>query len=103
MRCFCFFPFRNEKQLLSDFRPLCQNKLQEKGVQDVVNNNKIKFQPYEDLVDQSFSQFNENSINNQDPHSKFENDGTPGAEYRNENNSEDTETNKTSAIPNFMP
>ena len=32
-----------------------------------------------------------------------ENDETPGAEYLNENDSENTETNKTSAIPKFMP
>ena len=38
-----------------------------------------------------FSQFNENSINNQDSHSQIENDETPGAEYPNENDSEDTE------------
>ena len=77
-----------------------QNKLQEQGVQDVVNRNKIKF-GY--LLDQAFSQFNENSINNQDPHSQIENDEIPGTEYPNENDLEDTETNKTSAIPNFMP
>ena len=42
-------------------------------------------------------------INNQGPHSQIENDETPEAEYPNGNDSEDTETNKTSAIPNFMP
>ena len=51
----------------------------------------------------SFSQFNENSINNQNPHSQIENDETSGAEYPNENNSEDSETNKTSTISNIMP
>ena len=80
-----------------------QNKLQEQGVQDVVNRVKIKFEPYDDLVDQAFSQFNENSINNQHPRSQIESDETPEAEYPNENDSEDTETNKTSKIPNFMP
>ena len=80
-----------------------QNKLQEQGVQDVVNRVKIKFEPYGDLVDQAFSQFNENSINNQHPRSQIESDETPEAEYPNENDSEDTETNKTSKIPNFMP
>ena len=35
-----------------------QNKLQKKGVQDIVSTNKIKFEPYGDLVDQFFSQFN---------------------------------------------
>ena len=65
--------------------------------------NKPKLEPYDDLVDQAFSQFNENSINNQDPHSQIENEETQEAEYPNENDSEDTETNKTSEIPNFMP
>ena len=61
-----FFPFRDEKQLLLCCPPLFQNKLQEKGVQDVVNRNKIKLEPYGDLVDLAFFQFNENSVNNQD-------------------------------------
>ena len=34
---------------------------------------------------------------------KIENDVIPGAEYLNENDSEDTESNKTSAITNFIP
>ena len=97
-----FSPFRDEKQLLSGCPPLYQNKPQEQGVQDVVNSNKIKFKPYRDLVDQIFSQFNENSINNQDSHSQIENYETPETEYPNENDSEETETNKISAISNFM-
>ena len=76
--------------------------MQEKGVQDVVHRNKIKFESNDDLVDQAFCKFNENSINNQDSHSQIQNDGTPGAEYPNENDSEYTEISKTSAIPNFM-
>ena len=47
--------------------------------------------------------FNETLINNQNPHSQIENDETPEAEYPNENDSEDIETNKTSIIPTFMP
>ena len=62
------FPFR-DKKMLSGCPPLYQNKLQQQGVQYVVNRNKIKFEPYGDLVDQAFSQFNEISINNEDPHS----------------------------------
>ena len=77
-----------------------QSKLREQGAQDVVNRNKIKFEPYRDLVDQDFSQFNEN---NQGSYSQFENDEVPGAEYPSEDDSEDTETNKTPAIRNFMP
>ena len=67
-----FFPFRDEKKLISSYPSIYQNKLQDQGVQDFVNRNKIKFEPYSDLVDQAFSQFNENSINNQDPHSQIE-------------------------------
>ena len=79
------------------------NKLKEKGVPDVANRNQIKLVPYGDLPDQSFSQFKDNSINNQDPHSQTENDETPEAENPNENDSEDTETNKTSTVSSFMP
>ena len=86
-----FLQFRDEKQLLSSCPLLYQNKLQEKVVQDSVNRIKIKFEPYGDLADQAFSQFNESSINNQDSHSQTENDETQGAEYPNQNDSEDTE------------
>ena len=48
--------------------------------------NKIKFEPYGDLVDQAFCQIN------QDAHSQIENDESSRAKYRNENDSEDTET-----------
>ena len=46
-----FFLFRDEKQLLSGCPSLYQNKLQEQGVQNVINRNKIKFEPYGGLVD----------------------------------------------------
>ena len=96
-----FFPFGDEKQLLSVCPSLYPNKLWEQKVQDVVNRNKIKFQPYDDLVDQIFSQnFNENPINNQVYYSQIENGEPPGAEYPNENDPEDT---KFSAFPNFAP
>ena len=97
-----FYPFRDEKDLLSDLPPLYQNKLQKQGVQDIVNINKIKFEPYGDLVDEVYSRFSETLINNQDPHSQIENDEVPGAEYPNGNDSEYAETNETSTIPSFM-
>ena len=48
-------------------------------------------------------QFNENLINTQDPYDQTENDETPGPEYPKESDSEEEETSKTSALPNFMP
>ena len=62
----------------------------------------MKFEIYDDLVDQSFSQFNENLIKNRDSHSQIESDETPGAKYPNENYSEVGETNRASALLNFM-
>ena len=41
----------------------CIRTMPEQGFQDVVNINKKKFQPYDDLVDQSFSQFIEHLFN----------------------------------------
>ena len=57
-----FYLFRDEKEMLSGFPPTYQNKLQEEGVQDVVNISKMKVDPYDCLVDQAL-QFNENLIN----------------------------------------
>ena len=42
-------------------------------------------------------------MKNQDPHSQTENDEIPGVKHSYENDSEDTETVETFAIPNFMP
>ena len=92
MRYFCFIHSKMKKIAIR-FSTLQQNKLQDQGVQAVVKMNKVKFEPYGDLVDQTFSQFNEKSITNQDTDSQIEND---------ENDSENTGINKTSVIPNFM-
>ena len=98
-----FYPFRDEKDLLSRFPPMYQNKLREEQVQNVINVNKMKFERHGDLVDQAFVQFNENLINNQDPHSQTEHDETPEEEYPNESDLEEGETNRTFALPNVMP
>ena len=37
----CFYPFKDENELLSSFPHLYQKKLQEQGVQDVVNLNNV--------------------------------------------------------------
>ena len=75
----------------------------EEGLQDVANLNRTKSEAYGSLVDQVFLQFNENLINNQDPQSQIKKNETLGAEYPDQNDSDNTETNKTSAVPKFMP
>ena len=62
----------------------------------------MKFDPYDDLVDQSFWQFNDNLINNQDPQNQIENKEKLVAKYPKESDSEERETNKTFAFLNFM-
>ena len=89
--------------MLSGSPTFYQNNLHKEGAQDVVNINKIKFKLYGDLVYLSFSQFNESLMKNQDPHSQTENDETSEPEYPNESKLEEGETNKISALPNFMP
>lgn len=60
------YSFRNENELLSGTPPLYQNKLLEIDAQGIVNNNKVKFEPYGDLVDESYTRYNEDLINSQD-------------------------------------
>ena len=50
-----------------------------------------------------YSRLSETLIKNQDPHSQIKNNEIPWVEHPNDNDSEGTETNKTSAIPTFMP
>ena len=72
---------------------MCQKKQQEQGFQDVVNTNKIKFEPYLDLVDQHFLNSTRNQLTIKDQYcQKKKKDETPRAEYPNENNPEDIET-----------
>ena len=66
----CCFYFIRSGILLSGLLPFYQTKLQEQGVQNVVN--KMKFEPYGDVVDQAYSKFNETLINNQDPRGQIE-------------------------------
>ena len=40
-----FYPLIDEKEILSGFLPMSQNKLQEEGVQDLASINKKKFEP----------------------------------------------------------
>ena len=48
---FMFYPFRNESDLCSSLDGKYMTKLTEPGVQDIVNENKIRFEPYGDMVD----------------------------------------------------
>ena len=79
-----FYPFTDEKEFFRLFTNL-QNKLQEEGAQNVVNINKIKFEPYCDFADQGFLQHNENLIKTQEPVNQIKNDETTWANNPNQN------------------
>ena len=97
-----FYPFRNENELLAGTPPLYQNKFLEPGVQDIVNNNKIEFEPFGDLVEEAYLHYNEHLIGNQDPQGQIENDETEQADF-NENHNEEIDPNRSTAFSNFMP
>ena len=75
-----FISFRDEEELLSGFPQMYLSK----GVQKArcpkcckCNQNKVYNKPYNNLVDQDSSKFNEALTDNKDSHSKIENDRTP--------------------------
>ena len=80
-----------------------QDRLQQEGIQHVVNTVKLKFKPNDYLVDQVYSILYHNLINNQKSYYQSGNDEIAWAKYPNESDSEEGETNTTSTLPNFMP
>ena len=80
-----------------------QNKLPESGVQTEVNSNKIKFEPYADLADEAYFRYNANMVYNQDLFGQTGNDKTREAIYSSDQDDDNTESSKNSAIPNFIP
>ena len=81
--------------------PLYQNKLLEPGVQTVANSNKIKSEPFGNLVDDSYSRYNANMLDNQDPFG-LTFDETGKAVYSNDQDDENTESKTNSVTPNFI-
>ena len=75
-----YVPFRDEKNCYQVFHHLSKQtgRARSPGCRKHEQN---KFEPYGDLVDQTFFQFNENSIANQNSHSQVENDEKPGSGY----------------------
>ena len=79
--------------VVSGYPPLYQYQPLEPGIQTVVNSNKITFEPCGDLVDEVCFLYNTNIHDNKDSFDQTENVET----------GENAESNRNSAIPNFMP
>ena len=95
--CFCFFyPFRSENKLLGGTSNTYQGKFSEDDVTEIVNNNRCKFEPYAELVDEVYENFNAELVDNQDAYGQIENDETITASY-NEDATETEDSENSSA------
>ena len=63
---FMFYPFRNEQDLMSDNSGTYCEKLQEPGIIDIINRNKLVFEPYGNLVESTLLNLRTNLASNQD-------------------------------------
>ena len=71
---FMFHPFRNEDDLKSTVLGSYNEKLQEPGILEVVNRNKLIFEPHGDLVDTALLNLRTDLLHNSDAYSNQEND-----------------------------
>ena len=71
---FMYFPFRDEKELLSGNPPTYASKLSEPGVIDLVNQNYSLVEPFATIVDNTFLRLSSDTDDIADPHGQQENE-----------------------------
>ena len=71
---FMFYPFRNELALKSNSSQTYAETLSDPSVCDIVNRNKINFEPFVDLVDKALADFRVDPSNNLDLFAQQEDD-----------------------------
>ena len=71
-----FYPFRSENELLGGTSHTYQGIFSKDGVTEIVHNNRRKFEPYAELVDEAYENFNAQLVDNQDAYDQVENDET---------------------------
>ena len=71
---FMYYPFRNEKELLSRNPPTYVSKLSKNGVIEVVNQNYSLAEPFATIVDDAFLRINYDNVTNMDPYGHQEKD-----------------------------
>ena len=94
MPIICFYPFRSENELLGGTSHMYQGKFSEDGVTEIVHNNRRKFEPYAELVDKAYENFNAELVDNQDSYGQIENDKT----FTLSHNEDETETEDSENI-----
>ena len=71
---FMYYPFRNEKELLSGNPPTYVSKLSKNGMIEVVNQNYSLAEPFATIVDDAFLRINCDNVTNMDPYGHQEKD-----------------------------
>ena len=71
---FMYYPFRDEKELLSGNPPTYASKLSEPGVIDLVNQNYSLVEPFATIVDNAFLRLSSDIDNIMRPYGQQEND-----------------------------
>ena len=73
---FLFYPFRSEIEMKIGEPLSYTNKLAQPGVLEIVNNNKTRIEPFDDIVNEALIRYNVDNLNNLDPYAQAENDET---------------------------
>ena len=71
---FMYYPFRDEKELLSGNPPTYESKLSEPGVIEVVNQNCSSAEPFATIVDDAFLRISCDADRNMEPYGQQKND-----------------------------
>ena len=104
-----FCPFISENELLGGTSHTYQGKFSENGVTEIVHSNRCKFEPYVELVDETYENFNAALVDNQDAYGQIANDETIAASYNEDatetEDSENSSANLYSAslMPEILP
>ena len=107
--CFCFFTHSDQKMSYLVEPHTHTKQFSEDGVTKIVHNNEHKFEPYTELVDEAYENFNTELVDNQDSYGQIENDESVTASYSEEakatEDSENSSANLYSAslMPEIPP
>ena len=77
---FIFYLFRSESELLG-VNKIYQEQLRDEQTLSVINTNRLRFEPYADLVDEAYTNWNAELVSNQEAYGQIENFETDGASY----------------------
>ena len=93
-----YYPFRDEKTLLSENPPTYVSKLSEPGVIEVVNQNYSLGEPFPTFVDDTFQRISCDTDSIMDPYGQQENDEVNEVTFSYNSNIDTLETTETQML-----